>query len=566
MTKKMRWAGLVVLVVVAVAIACSSGDKTLARQVDEAPGSNCPNGGKKVLSGTDTNGDGVLSDDEVTSTSFNCTGSTGTTLARETSSYEPTAECPYGTKTVERGTDDGVPSGVSGNGLLETGEIERTTSTCLGEDEDRDGLGFGDDKCPGVKDSENTDSDNDGKGDGCDDSPCDGVGKVDCDDTAAVRCVDTRSDSANCGACGQACTSNEICAPETVGGSTVGKCVAGVGVTLHVVHAATGIGASALCVGGAVTAEAPVSFWPDFQTGRLSGGKASGALPQAHASTLRIPGAVLPAVQNLTLVVWLFPLSPTQFDAALAGGGDDGPANDDCAALAASTGTNGGIEIGRIDPALLTMGTAYVAAAVDETTTVGNAVRLRMTEMDAAVPGDATKVGLHFLHHMLNTTLAVDGGVTQLTVAVGGLTPNGRTTGCAFDFVSFGAAKYPEKAPARYDAPLAFFSAPGSDGQPKGRELWLGVDTGASVVGPGPTNASSPCGYRSFPFDLIAASSGGESATAASYFQAGRTYSLIAVGDFTKPAQEQTVTSGGSSGPNPLYYSNWGRFLALPNR
>ncbi|HRZ79769.1 MAG TPA: hypothetical protein P5044_07165, partial [bacterium] len=44
---------------------------------DEPAGENCPDGGKKIETGVDLNGDAVLQEDEVQSTSFICNGEDG---------------------------------------------------------------------------------------------------------------------------------------------------------------------------------------------------------------------------------------------------------------------------------------------------------------------------------------------------------------------------------------------------------------------------------------------------------------------------------------------------------
>ena len=56
----------------------SDGLSTLIRTSTEEPGENCPNGGTKIEAGLDVNGDGVLSDEEVTETDYVCDGLNGT--------------------------------------------------------------------------------------------------------------------------------------------------------------------------------------------------------------------------------------------------------------------------------------------------------------------------------------------------------------------------------------------------------------------------------------------------------------------------------------------------------
>jgi len=51
-----------------------NGTSQLVTTQPEPAGSNCPFGGIEILVGTDTNGDGILSSNEVTSTSYVCNG------------------------------------------------------------------------------------------------------------------------------------------------------------------------------------------------------------------------------------------------------------------------------------------------------------------------------------------------------------------------------------------------------------------------------------------------------------------------------------------------------------
>ncbi|HOB72184.1 MAG TPA: hypothetical protein PKM18_10430, partial [bacterium] len=44
---------------------------------DEPAGDNCVDGGKKIDSGIDTNGDGVLQENEIQSTDYVCNGEAG---------------------------------------------------------------------------------------------------------------------------------------------------------------------------------------------------------------------------------------------------------------------------------------------------------------------------------------------------------------------------------------------------------------------------------------------------------------------------------------------------------
>lgn len=351
---------------------------------------------------------------------------------------------------------------------------------------------------------------------------------------------------------------------------------------LHVVHAAATVGPVALCLGGAIgAATAAPTVWPDVVGGALSGGKASAPLPQAFGTSLTIPASVVQAASAATVVVYAYPLTTAQFQNALAfqknpdAGvpGDMGAVGRDCATLFAGTTSvdgstpNGGVELGRISAGTITAGTAFVAAAVDVPGVDGGATKLglKVTKMDSAAPATG-QVGVHFLHHALNTLNPQTGA--QLSVAVGALGPASDAGACPYAFNKFQAATFPDKAPAKADVPPAVFAAPGVDGGVgEGRFLAIGVDS-ANGVGPfAQPSVSTPCGFGLFPFDGMATlSRGGQPTPAATYFAAGKTYSIIAIGDVTKAAQPMMISvDGGVAQPNPLFFSNWFRFLAFAN-
>jgi hypothetical protein len=329
------------------------------------------------------------------------------------------------------------------------------------------------------------------------------------------------------------------------------------------------VGPVALCLGGALgAANAAPSVWPDVAGGGLSGGKAAGPLPQAMGTSITIPGSVVSAAAAATVVVYAFPLTAAQFAANLPGGtGDKGAVGQGCDTLYAARATNGGVELGRIPAGTITAGTAFVAAAVDVPGVDGGAatVGLKVTKMDSAAPATG-QVGVHFLHHALNTRNPQTGA--QLTVAVGALTPaTGDAGTCPFTFNKVQAAAFPDKAAAKADVPPAVFAAPGVDGGVgEGRFLAIGVDTPAGVQPIATPSQSAPCGYALFPFDAVATlSRGGQSTPAATYFTPGKTFTFIAIGDVTKGPQQPTVTTDAGTAPNPAFFSNWFRVLAFAN-
>ncbi|WP_224363181.1 DUF7151 family protein [Hyalangium versicolor] len=113
-------------------VACgSSGQRSnsLIRFVEEPPGAHCANGGTQVKSGLDTSGNESLEDGEVTSTAYVCNGSSGGETSRALVRMD--AE-PVGTNCAQGGTR--VSSGLdgNGNGTLEAGEVTSTSFVCNG--------------------------------------------------------------------------------------------------------------------------------------------------------------------------------------------------------------------------------------------------------------------------------------------------------------------------------------------------------------------------------------------------------------------------------------------------
>jgi hypothetical protein len=107
----------------------ASGLSALVAIVDEAAGSNCSAGGKKVTSGRDGNGNGILEPGEVTATGFICNGSSGAPGANSLLAIttEPAgAACAAGGKKVVSWLD------TIANGLLDTSETAFTNYVCNG--------------------------------------------------------------------------------------------------------------------------------------------------------------------------------------------------------------------------------------------------------------------------------------------------------------------------------------------------------------------------------------------------------------------------------------------------
>lgn len=118
---KKLWGSLVVIA------ACGGGSTSLVRIEPEFPGGNCVDGGVAVSAGVDDNGDGVLQDGEIDSTSYVCDGSTPSVLV-DTRPEEPGGNCAEGGTVVLIGND------VNGDGVLQEPEITRTIYLCNGAD------------------------------------------------------------------------------------------------------------------------------------------------------------------------------------------------------------------------------------------------------------------------------------------------------------------------------------------------------------------------------------------------------------------------------------------------
>lgn len=93
------------------------------RLTAEPAGANCENGGTRVETGPDTDGDGQLDDDEVTQTRFACDGGARSTLVDVT--VEPIGEnCVNGGQRIDEGVDDNE------DGVLDADEIDSTSFVC----------------------------------------------------------------------------------------------------------------------------------------------------------------------------------------------------------------------------------------------------------------------------------------------------------------------------------------------------------------------------------------------------------------------------------------------------
>ena len=116
----------------------ASGVNALVRTESEPAGANCTNGGVRVLSGLDTNGDGALSAAEATNTSYVCHGAAGAQgpvgpqgPAAIATRVSVTAE-PAGANCAAAGQRIDVGPDANANGTLDPGEIAQTRYICNG--------------------------------------------------------------------------------------------------------------------------------------------------------------------------------------------------------------------------------------------------------------------------------------------------------------------------------------------------------------------------------------------------------------------------------------------------
>ncbi len=130
----MRKGVLYFVIVAACYISCGGPDgsigpdglNSLIRTSNEPAGTNCQFGGLRIDSGLDSNADGILVDNEVSSTEYVCNtqGSTGLNSLIRTSNESAGINCQYGGLRVESGLDSNA------NGVLNDNEVSNTEYVC----------------------------------------------------------------------------------------------------------------------------------------------------------------------------------------------------------------------------------------------------------------------------------------------------------------------------------------------------------------------------------------------------------------------------------------------------
>jgi hypothetical protein len=102
----------------------SNGKNSLISFVTEGAGANCAKGGYKVTSGVDANGNNVLDASEVQNTAYICNGNEGLTSLSSVVAEPTSANCPNGGFKVTTGLD------VNRNNVLDNSEVQGTQYIC----------------------------------------------------------------------------------------------------------------------------------------------------------------------------------------------------------------------------------------------------------------------------------------------------------------------------------------------------------------------------------------------------------------------------------------------------
>lgn len=116
--------------ITATAYVCNGidGNDGLIKTTNEPAGANCENGGIKIDSGIDTNGDGTLDDTEITATAYVCNEVDGNNSLTKITSEAAGTNCENGGLKIDTGIDS------DSNGTLNDSEITATAFVCNGLD------------------------------------------------------------------------------------------------------------------------------------------------------------------------------------------------------------------------------------------------------------------------------------------------------------------------------------------------------------------------------------------------------------------------------------------------
>ncbi len=100
------------------------GISTLVSTTVESPGTNCASGGTRIDTGADANSNGQLDADEISSTSYVCTGSTGAEVIFSSTAEPAGTNCELGGLRIDAGHDD------DGDDILDAEEVDWTDYVC----------------------------------------------------------------------------------------------------------------------------------------------------------------------------------------------------------------------------------------------------------------------------------------------------------------------------------------------------------------------------------------------------------------------------------------------------
>ncbi|URC13279.1 hypothetical protein [Flavobacterium sp. B183] len=103
-----------------------NGKNSLTTVIKEPKGASCENGGIKINSGLDLNKNGVLEENEITSTAYVCNGTDGNTNLTRTTNESSGGNCGNGGLKVEYGLD------LNKDGVLDDNEVKYKTYVCNG--------------------------------------------------------------------------------------------------------------------------------------------------------------------------------------------------------------------------------------------------------------------------------------------------------------------------------------------------------------------------------------------------------------------------------------------------
>lgn len=107
----------------------TNGKNSLVRVVEVPPGEHCSNGGTLIRSGIDANGNGTLEDSEATSSAYTCNGSSGGETSRTLVKLDPE---PVGSNCAQGGTRMSSGMDANGDGMLDSSEVSSTSYICNG--------------------------------------------------------------------------------------------------------------------------------------------------------------------------------------------------------------------------------------------------------------------------------------------------------------------------------------------------------------------------------------------------------------------------------------------------